>query len=108
MHAHLALQQAVGVFTVDFEGRRLDARALAFQSIGFDNLKPVALRPAVIHAQKHLGPVLAFGAAGPQSEEHTSELQSHVNLVCRLLLEKKKHIIQITTQTYSYEYRCSR
>src|SRR5690242_21961236 len=28
---------------------------------------------------------------GPiRSEEHTSELQSHVNLVCRLLLEKKK------------------
>src|SRR5690242_21095437 len=28
-----------------------------------------------------------------RSEEHTSELQSHVNLVCRLLLEKKKHHI---------------
>src|SRR4051812_29561004 len=27
---------------------------------------------------------------GTRSEEHTSELQSHVNLVCRLLLEKKK------------------
>src|SRR4051812_49857235 len=37
--------------------------------------------------------LLAFGeiAEGEQrSEEHTSELQSHVNLVCRLLLEKKK------------------
>src|SRR5260370_29931202 len=31
-----------------------------------------------------------------RSEEHTSELQSHLNLVCRLLLEKKKK--QITTQ----------
>src|SRR4051812_49884957 len=30
------------------------------------------------------------GRAGMRSEEHTSELQSHVNLVCRLLLEKKK------------------
>src|SRR5690242_21532242 len=29
-------------------------------------------------------------AAPVRSEEHTSELQSHVNLVCRLLLEKKK------------------
>src|SRR5438477_3005932 len=28
--------------------------------------------------------------SGLRSEEHTSELQSHVNLVCRLLLEKKK------------------
>src|SRR5260370_28826717 len=29
---------------------------------------------------------------GPRSEEHTSELQSHLNLVCRLLLEKKNSI----------------
>src|SRR5260370_7913919 len=26
-----------------------------------------------------------------RSEEHTSELQSHLNLLCRLLLDKKKH-----------------
>src|SRR5256885_5118412 len=31
-------------------------------------------------------------AAGPRSEEHTSELQSPCNLVCRLLLEKKKKL----------------
>src|SRR5260370_20270594 len=31
------------------------------------------------------------GAGAGRSEEHTSELQSHLNLVCRLLLEKKKH-----------------
>src|SRR5260370_6519497 len=30
-----------------------------------------------------------------RSEEHTSELQSHLNLVCRLLLEKKKPIRHI-------------
>src|SRR2546426_6692549 len=30
-------------------------------------------------------------AAQPRSEEHTSELQSPCNLVCRLLLEKKKN-----------------
>src|SRR5260221_10754715 len=30
----------------------------------------------------------------PRSEEHTSELQSHSDLVCRLLLEKKKKKIQ--------------
>src|SRR5260370_29966750 len=29
-----------------------------------------------------------------RSEEHTSELQSHLNLVCRLLLEKKKRTIR--------------
>src|SRR5690242_21484827 len=33
---------------------------------------------------------MAWGnCVAPRSEEHTSELQSHVNLVCRLLLEKK-------------------
>src|SRR5690242_21063574 len=34
--------------------------------------------------------VLAVKLPQSRSEEHTSELQSHVNLVCRLLLEKKK------------------
>src|SRR5260370_15354938 len=33
---------------------------------------------------------LALDVPG-RSEEHTSELQSHLNLVCRLLLEKKKN-----------------
>src|SRR5690242_21870962 len=32
------------------------------------------------------------GDVARRSEEHTSELQSHVNLVCRLLLEKKNKI----------------
>src|SRR5258708_2110955 len=37
-----------------------------------------------------------------RSEEHTSELQSHLNLVCRLLLEKKKCLIhQPSTPTVS-------
>src|SRR5260370_4311653 len=38
-----------------------------------------------------------------RSEEHTSELQSHLNLVCRLLLEKKKmlekHILRTASAT---------
>src|SRR5260370_28955533 len=37
----------------------------------------------------HSGLQRSAGLAGPRSEEHTSELQSHLNLVCRLLLEKK-------------------
>src|SRR4051812_50007338 len=41
-------------------------------------------------ARNSYGKQLATGIAG-RSEEHTSELQSHVNLVCRLLLEKKKN-----------------
>src|SRR5260370_5056246 len=34
----------------------------------------------------------------PRSEEHTSELQSHLNLVCRLLLEKKKTQYRLHSQ----------
>src|SRR5688500_19690451 len=37
--------------------------------------------------------VTAAKASKARSEEHTSELQSPCNLVCRLLLEKKKHTI---------------
>src|SRR5206468_10032090 len=40
---------------------------------------------------------LEFGP-GCRSEEHTSELQSRSDLVCRLLLEKKKNIIQKNVQ----------
>src|SRR4051812_46491649 len=41
----------------------------------------VGLRDQRRRAERRIRPV------GPRSEEHTSELQSHVNLVCRLLLE---------------------
>src|SRR2546422_4633217 len=34
-----------------------------------------------------------YDLSDPRSEEHTSELQSRLHLVCRLLLEKKKNII---------------
>src|SRR5215204_4337236 len=38
------------------------------------------------------GPKTSGARARARSEEHTSELQSHSDLVCRLLLEKKKRI----------------
>src|SRR4051812_49629069 len=40
--------------------------------------------------QTPIFPCAERSASAFRSEEHTSELQSHVNLVCRLLLEKKK------------------
>src|SRR5260370_25036785 len=59
--------------------------------------------------------VRAFPAAGTddlvrrlRSEEHTSELQSHLNLVCRLLLEKKKSKHQTSSPyTLTRLYDCS-
>src|SRR2546427_1583212 len=44
-----------------------------------------------------LGLVKNYVDGKARSEEHTSELQSQSNLVCRLLLEKKKITIYITT-----------
>src|SRR2546429_1125005 len=56
-----------------------------------------------------LVPFAAYLLIGParRSEEHTSELQSRLHLVCRLLLEKKKYIyihryIYIYLSTYTH------
>src|SRR5262249_56635683 len=46
------------------------------------------------------GPLFRPGEIGDRSEEHTSELQSLTNLVCRLLLEKKKIMNQICSQVH--------
>src|SRR5256886_12007621 len=50
----------------------------------------VACRSVADRAERHL-------RENPRSEEHTSELQSQSNLVCRLLLEKKKKTLTDTT-----------
>src|SRR5260370_23843849 len=68
---------------------------------GLESLRHID-EPAWIQAggvlEKDDGPIRALAKAcvqfahreRPRSEEHTSELQSHLNLVCRLLLVKKK------------------
>src|SRR3989454_7154034 len=64
-----------------------------FRSPRSDPHRAAAARHA-LHVQRRLARALerpdAVGSARPRSEEHTSELQSPCNLVCRLLLEKKK------------------
>src|SRR5687768_18056662 len=42
-----------------------------------------------------------------RSEEHTSELQSRLHLVCRLLLEKKKKIKKLTKKVHKTRLVCS-
>src|SRR2546422_6560155 len=49
----------------------------------------------------HLGALL--GERTPRSEEHTSELQSRLHLVCRLLLEKKKKKEKRTNGAHTVE-----
>src|SRR5256885_9124420 len=51
---------------------------------------PRAQRARVVPASSRIG-VTATHSAAARSEEHTSELQSPCNLVCRLLLEKKRY-----------------
>src|SRR5436190_18487701 len=45
-------------------------------------------------------------ALAERSEEHTSELQSHSDLVCRLLLEKKKNIL-VTQHHINRKLKCT-
>src|SRR2546430_4325200 len=65
------------------------------------SLNPVATFPKASSARTFTaGLIWRFATVVPgsvpntRSEEHTSELQSQSNLVCRLLLEKKKHKLQ--------------
>src|SRR2546427_2911140 len=53
------------------------------------------------HGDDVLKPYTDEARAGLRSEEHTSELQSQSNLVCRLLLEKKKNKIKQKSVEYS-------
>src|SRR5260370_30476586 len=62
-----------------------------------DALPIYACRHAVRHDMALR--VLVVAHLHQRSEEHTSELQSHLNLVCRLLLEKKKKICNQAAQS---------
>src|SRR5690242_21173962 len=80
-------------YTTLFRSLRLRTRVLPAARVARALVGPTALAPRARRAcgVRLLRPDRAFGRAGiGRSEEHTSELQSHVNLVCRLLLEKKK------------------
>src|SRR5260370_30755880 len=66
-------------------GRVVWTNDVARIALPMQDVVPVELQPGTndIHWQRD---------ASDRSEEHTSELQSHLNLVCRLLLEKKNDL----------------
>src|SRR2546427_9128792 len=75
-------------------------RSLAIE-LAPDSIRVNAIAPGVVETPvfntfltpEQVARVLpSFNAMHPRSEEHTSELQSQSNIVCRLLLEKKKKI----------------
>src|SRR5256885_6584599 len=85
-------------YTTLFRSHRIDA-GVAASLIELDGAVKVAVvgDGAGVHAQ-------LFGlldeVRNARSEEHTSELQSPCNLVCRLLLEKKKTLLMTDAPVY--------
>src|SRR5260370_9096279 len=75
---------------------RLDGVIPILPQAGFDFGRPHRAAPIALQhfdVCAHRGRAVAPAAMGAdRSEEHTSELQSHLNLACRLLLEKKKTV----------------
>src|SRR5260370_19418993 len=77
-----------------------DAEALPFPDNHFDlvsvafGLRNMTHKDAALKEMNRVlrpgGKLLVLEFSKVRSEEHTSELQSHLNLVCRLLLEKKQ------------------
>src|SRR2546430_5301549 len=87
-----------------------DTATTEIYTLSLHDALPIWVRPAAVEAEALAGTVagggrrdgqasvvaaeivgaVAYGQRHTRSEEHTSELQSQSNLVCRLLLEKKK------------------
>src|SRR2546430_11415222 len=62
----------------------------------FEGVNRTGVNPDLAGVYAGVTTIVDAGSSGSatRSEEHTSELQSQSNLVCRLLLEKKKHRIR--------------
>src|SRR5260370_9858757 len=79
----------------------------------FDNARRGHLHMSRDEYRRAIGELFAPIARrySSRSEEHTSELQSHLNLVCRLLLEKKKQQLkkpkEVNLTRYKTKPRCS-
>src|SRR5690242_21460048 len=86
----LSLHDALPISTVRFAALRVVVVADRLLLAVANRLEPLGRDLAL------LDEVVDHRLRAVRSEEHTSELQSHVNLVCRLLLEKKKKKIRST------------
>src|SRR2546427_8568959 len=76
------------------EGQTFSGESLFVRYINFVKLPRSEEHTSELQSQSNLVCRLLLG-----SEEHTSELQSQSNLVCRLLLEKKKHTSELQSQS---------
>src|SRR2546422_8572220 len=92
-----SLLLAAGLLSVASAGLAAQAGRISYESFALPN----GLR--VVYSEDHSTPIVTVDlwyrvgsrnerpGRGGRSEEHTSELQSRLHLVCRLLLEKKKN-----------------
>src|SRR5690242_21750439 len=67
-----------------------DPSTTEIYTLSLHDALPTSSRPSGTRPRTPRSAWRRTSASRSRSEEHTSELQSHVNLVCRLLLEKKK------------------
>ena len=74
MHPNLGLQHAVSVLSVDLEGGGFDPGAVPLQAIGDHRLHVVPFRPAQVHPQQHLRPILTLGSAGARMDSDNGVL----------------------------------
>src|SRR2546430_10593693 len=58
----------------------------------------------MVHRSLKSGSPITLRASWERSEEHTSELQSQSNLVCRLLLEKKKNLMYRLSKIFEVNF----
>src|SRR6185437_13544068 len=80
-----------------------DTATTEIYTLSLHDALPIFARRVVEH--RHVEAGSSASIRHPRSEEHTSELQSLAYLVCRLLLEKKKHapadyVVDLTRCTY--------
>src|SRR5256886_9642252 len=76
---------STGFRFISWETASPEFMALAFEVLARNGIRRFCLADPMNDARSNIA------CARMRSEEHTSELQSQSNLVCRLLLEKKKH-----------------
>src|SRR5260370_13117103 len=81
-------------------------RSRSVEDLGRSGDRSLARRRCVLR-RRNLRSDGLQGRNGVRSEEHTSELQSHLNLVCRLLLEKKKTKSSDNTLSWHSRSVCS-
>src|SRR5436190_19176770 len=102
------------------DGRR--PLALRFAAVFFNDPAATEIYTLSLHDALPISPAAATANSCPnpssvrygtrwtltRSEEHTSELQSHSDLVCRLLLEKKNRLSAACILTHLTSYEASR